>query len=108
MTHETQEILKLIESTSSLLRNLPEHKCSLSIENNENRNYYESVEEYISRVSSEDFYEFSSPEAKAKCIETDELWTMQWYPDTPTVSKAIAAPTLLDVLLFEASLDSSD
>jgi hypothetical protein len=34
----------------------------------------------------EDFYraEFSiSPEDMQKCIDTDDVWELQWYPDTP-------------------------
>ena len=104
MTYEEHERLKLGTAVSTLLRNLPEHKCSLSIEHH--KNSYETVEEYINR---KDFYKFSSEEAKAKCIETDELWTMVWYPNAPIgFINAIAAPTLIDLLLFATSLNSSD
>jgi hypothetical protein len=107
MTYEEHERLKLGTAASTLLRNLPRHKCGLSIEHNYHKNDYETVEEHLTGI--EDFYKFSSEEAKAKCIETDELWTMVWYPNAPIgFINAIAAPTLIDLLLFAASLDSSD
>ena len=102
MTHK-----ELDTAVNTLLRSLPEHKCSLSIVHNRHKDYYETVEEYLDSI--EDFYDlFSSEDSLTKCIETNEIWELQWYPETPIGFEAIAAPTLLDLLLFAYSMDSSD
>ena len=56
---------------------LPKHKCGLYLSHNEHRDVYETVEEFYEA----DF--FVSPEDMQKCIDTDELWELQWYPETP-------------------------
>ncbi len=60
---------------------MPPHKGGMSIEKDPHRANYESVEEYERwRGESDDWV---SPEEREKAIETDTLWTIQWYPDTP-------------------------
>ena len=93
---------ELNTAVNTLLRSLPEHKCSLSIEHNRHKDYYETVEEYLNSI--EDFYDlFSSEDALAKCIDTNEIWELQWYSNTLIGFNAIAAPTLLDLLLLASS-----
>lgn len=74
----------------------PEHKCGLFLSHNEHRDYYETLSDFIENHDLTD--DFESPEAMAKSIETDELWELQWYPDTPVGFIRVAAPTLEDVL----------
>ena len=50
---------------------LPAHKAGLFISHNEHRNYYESIADYLGRDYVGDF---ESPESRARCIATDELW----------------------------------
>jgi len=67
---------------------LPEHKCGLHLSHNEHRDVYETVEQ---------FYEsdcFVSPEEWRKAVAEDNVWVLQWYPDTPIGFYRIAASTL--------------
>lgn len=77
---------------------LPEHKCGLFLQHNEHRDYYEDAEYYINQHK--DQYEWKSEEHKKRAIETDEIWTLQWYPNTPIGFLAVAAPTLEELLEF--------
>jgi hypothetical protein len=76
--------------------NLPEHKCGLFLSHNEHRGYYEKIADFIESLELED--DFESKEALRRSIDTDELWVLQWYPDTPTGFLRVAAPTLVEVL----------
>lgn len=78
---------------------LPDHKCGLFLTHNEHRNYYESAEKFI--VDRE--LVFADEDAKARAIATDEIWELQWYPDTPIGSYTVAAPTLDEVLALAAT-----
>lgn len=80
---------------------LPSHKCSLCIEHNKHRDYYLTAAAFIA----EDNYNWKDEEAKARAITTDEIWTMQWYPDTPVGSYSVAAPTLDELLELANSYD---
>lgn len=71
---------------------LPAHKCGLYLTHNEHRDVYESVDDFY---RAEDFV---SPEAFARAFATDEVWSLQWYPDTPIGSYTICAPTLGELI----------
>ena len=80
---------------------LPRHKCGLYITHNQNRDYYETAEEYIeSRESLEDgpTVVFGSAENRQRCIDTNELWEVCWFPDTPVGSYQVMGPTLKIVM----------
>lgn len=76
---------------------LPEHKCGLYLEHNANRDYYESVEAYL---DDNPLYQFKDDQARQRCIDTGDIWTLQWYPNTPVGFIAVAAPTLDELLAF--------
>ncbi len=59
---------------------LPKH-YTLSIEHNPHKICYETVEKYIDHY--EHLQEAISQEDLKICKERDELWQLQWYPDTP-------------------------
>ena len=80
---------------SALLAVFPAHKAGLSLEHNQHKNVYEKAEDWI--IENE-WCEWESEEAKKIAIDTDEIWTIQWYPDTPVGFCAVAAPTLADLL----------
>lgn len=84
---------------TSLLDFLPKHKCGLTIQHNEHKNYYECARDYI-YSSNLDNLDWESQEELDKAINTDEIWTMTWYPETPIGSYSIAASTLESLLLF--------
>lgn len=81
---------------------LPRHACSLSIEHNQGRDYYQDVATYLK--DHDDMgacpYVWKDDEAKARAIAMNEIWTMQWYPDTPIGFYSVAAPTLGELLAW--------
>jgi hypothetical protein len=74
---------------------LPEHKCGLHLEHNVHKNYYETAESYIRDYG---MHVWKDEASKQRAIDTDSIWTLQWYPDTPIGFYAIAAPTLEELL----------
>ena len=58
----------------------PAHKCTLYLEHNPNKNVYESVEEYL--INNEDYIGKNNLKVQ-ECIESNELWVLHWYPETP-------------------------
>ncbi len=83
---------------------LPPHKASLSITHNQHLAYYETAEQYMTgRESSGEAWAWPDEQARQRCIDTNEIWEMQWYPDTPIGSHSIAAPTLKELLDYAAT-----
>lgn len=81
----------------------PKHEASLHLTHNEHKAYYRTVEESIADEDHgyrED--DWVSPEQKQKAIETNDCWTLQWYPDTPVGSYILSAADL-DALLEAAT-----
>lgn len=79
----------------------PAHKASLHISHNEHRSYYETVEQALGGCTYRRD-EFPDEGEIVKAIETDSVWTIQWYPDTPVGFCRVAAATLSRAL--EAAL----
>lgn len=69
---------------------------------NDHKDYYETVEEY---VNVEKDY-FVSPEDLQKCIDTDELWGLQWYPETPIGFYKVNGSSLEIVLKKAMEIDA--
>lgn len=77
----------------------PRHAAGMSISHNEHKNVYETVEQYIRPFGAQDPDDsFVSEEERQKAIETNELWEIHWYPDTPVGFYRVRAST------FEAAL----
>lgn len=71
----------------------PDHKAGLFLAHNEHRNYYESVSQAIeSGTYSEG--DWISDEELMKSLETDEVWELRWYPNTPVGFCSSVASTL--------------
>jgi hypothetical protein len=84
--------------------NLPTHKCGLYLTHNEHRDCYEPLADFIdTREGLAD--DFESPLEFRRSLETDELWVLQWYPETPVGFNRVAAATLEDVLRLAAAVD---
>jgi hypothetical protein len=84
--------------------NLPDHKCGLYLTHNAHRDVYRSVAEelqVIDHLNDDDVW--SGPEAKQRSIDTDEMWQLQWYPNTPVGFNVVCAPTLEEVLALAAT-----
>lgn len=92
--------IPLVMATNRVLEVLPKHSVSLTIEHNPHKLNYESVEVYLSRS----LVVFRSERDKDEAIALDELWTLQWYPDTPVGFQSIAAQRLYDLLVFAQSV----
>lgn len=61
---------------------LPRHNASLLIYHNLHKDYYEDVDTYIRQLDVEPD-EWVAKGEEDRAIERDEIWEMQWYPDTP-------------------------
>lgn len=68
---------------------LPEHKCGLYLTHNEHRDYYEPL-----TLRYDDPSEWVSPEEYQRSLETDSVWTLQWYPETPVGFCLVRASSL--------------
>lgn len=78
--------------------NLPKHECSLSINHNCCRDYYQTVEQWVDQDDGCIKPEWKDEASKQQAIDTNEIWTMQWYPITPIGNHYVAAPTLEELL----------
>ena len=61
----------------------PNHKAGLYLTHNQHKDYYETVEEHVNEYVNMDKEYFVSEEDYQKCVDTNELWELQWYPETP-------------------------
>jgi|ERR1700722_3031451 len=77
----------------------PAHQCGLSLEHNENRNYYETVSVWAAGLEKcKSGLKWISPEQRQKAEQTNEVWVMHWYPDTPVGFYCLAACDLEELL----------
>lgn len=60
----------------------PKHKAGLRISHNEHKIYYQSIEQYIKDNEIDDS-DWISLEEKQKAINTDSMWCIHVYPNTP-------------------------
>ena len=74
---------------------LPEHACGLYLEHNRHKDTYESIDVAVSEIDEDAWV---SLEEKQKALDTGELWTLQWYPNTPVGFYRIAAASLEKLL----------
>jgi hypothetical protein len=84
---------------------LPYHDAALYLQHNEHKNMYEEASQWI---ADNDMYDWENEEAKQRAIETDSIWTIQWYPNTPVGFNAVAAPTLEELLQFAMKYGAED
>lgn len=100
LLREDREALqkRMEELQSGLEGLLPKHDFGLFIEHNAHRGYYESAERYLEGSEGD-----ISDEMRKRCIETDQIWRLQWYPDNATSFYRAYAPTLREAL--EAAKD---
>ena len=78
----------------------PKHVAALHIDHNDHKTSYESVTDYIEflKLSASDFL---SHEDMQKCISSDNIWKIQWYPNTP-IGFYIACGSTLENALAKA------
>lgn len=83
---------------ASLLARLPPHAAGLTIERNPGRTSYETVALWLSGVGAGSEPDWPDADARQRAIDTDDVWVMQWYPETPVGFRCVAAPTLAELL----------
>lgn len=77
----------------------PKHKASLHLTHNQHKDYYLTVQKAIEQEDhGYGVEDWISKEQMQKAIETDQCWTLQWYPHTPVGSYVVSACDL-DALL---------
>lgn len=81
---------------------LPKH-IMLAIEHNQQNLGYQTVAEELASMPG--FHEFQTEEARQRAIDTNELWTCQWYPETPAGFCVACAPTLTELLEWLSSFE---
>ena len=67
----------------------------MTLEHNPHLNVYDTVKQTLEDY---DPYGWKSDESRQRAIDTNEIWTLQWFQDTPIGSYSIAAPTLEELL----------
>lgn len=75
---------------------MPKHDCGLHLTHNQHKDYYETVEKYFENPWME--RSDVSEEEKQRMIDTNEIWELQWYPDTPVGFYKVIGATLEEVL----------
>ena len=86
-----------------MINSLPPHKCGLTIYHNPHKNGHQSVEEFVSGCDYDDD-EWATEDSRQRASDTDELWVMQWYPETPIGFVRIAAATFNEMIEGAATL----
>jgi len=78
----------------------PRHAASLHLTHNQHKSYYETVAKAIESGTYDD-EDWINPEQRQRALETNDVWELQWYPDTPVGSYRLLAADL-DALLTAA------
>ncbi len=79
----------------------PAHKRAMYLTHNEHKNDYKSVKQWFDdhdHGDTKEHFADITPEDYEECLRTDELWVLQWYPDTTVGFYCVAAPTFEKVL----------
>lgn len=75
---------------------LPKGEYGLYLTHNDHKSVYDTLPEWLENCAA--IYDWADEEAKQRAIETDCIWTLQWYPHSPIGFTAVAAPTLPELL----------
>jgi hypothetical protein len=86
--------------------NFPSHKAGLYLTHNQHKDYYETVEEHINEYANMSKNDFVSPEDYQRCVDTNELWELQWYPDTPIGFHKVLGSSLEVVMVRAMEIDA--
>ena len=76
----------------------------MHIDHNQHLAYYETVEQALDQKTY-DRDDFPDEAEIAKAIATGEVWTIQWYPDTPVGFYRVSAATLARALEIANAID---
>ena len=70
---------------------LPQHQGSLHLTHNDHKSCYQTVEEFVDCADGRDT--FVSPAEYEASVRMNEMWELQWYPDTPVGFCVVRAST---------------
>jgi len=87
--------------------NFPSHKAGMYLTHNQHKDYYETVAQHIEEYVNIEKHDFVSEEDYQKCIDTNELWELQWYPETPIGFHKVNGSTLEIVLKRAMEIDAA-
>ena len=78
----------------------PDHKCGLYLTHNIHKDYYTTVAKLSADINRHEIDEgdWGNDVEKTLALLLDEVWTLQWYPDTPIGSYSLAAYNLSALL----------
>ena len=79
--------------------NFPPHKCGLYLEHNRHRDAYERIEVAVQEIDEDAPDAWISPLERQVSLLTGELWSLQWYPETPVGFQRVVGASLEAVLL---------
>lgn len=79
---------------------LPAHKGSASIVHNSHKNNYQTVAEMEENQPEWFKGAWVSEESRAFAIANDELWELQWYPETPIGFHNLCAGRWSDIIEY--------
>jgi hypothetical protein len=87
----------------------PRHKCGLFLTHNEHRDFYQTAAEAIAEYEANEGSDcWASEDEKKRAIATDEIWRLQWYPETPVSCYCVRAATFESLIMFARSIESQD
>ena len=93
----------------ALLALLPFHKCGFYLEHNPQKDVHETVKQHdAARGMGGIVGDWVSEQERLKAIESDELWSVQWYPQTPIGFNALAAYSLGALLKAVSEFEDAD
>lgn len=91
--HGPDEIAKGLYVVLAEITRVPKH-INLTIEHQPHATCYETVEHYLGGDHAPD----CTDEDRVEMLRTGEVWTVQWYPNTPIGFCHVAAPTFWQAL----------
>jgi hypothetical protein len=75
---------------------------SLSLDYNYHKTTYETLKADIEILSWPRADDFASPEEMQRAIETDSVWTLEWYPESPAKGSYVLHAHSLEALIKAA------
>lgn len=101
------KLTTLVEQARGAKVEFPEHEASMHITHNQHKAYYQSIESYIAeehlQIESDDW---ATPTSRERCIANDDIWELQWYPNTPIGFCKIYGATFEEVLTAARTISS--
>jgi len=95
----------MVEKTAYPQFVVPRHKASFALTHNAHKDYYETVAETLENGPYYEGHAWASLEERQRAIDSDSLWTMHWYPETPVGFNVVHASSLEAIMAWLAAQD---